>query len=430
MVKNGMLEEAEICLICSFSWPQEKRTEPEILVDAESCCSSADENHTQRPGLPRRKLLLQWLYRNHAGQPLRMERSALPDGNTEHGGVEMNGYRGVLSALVILLLGAWVNPAFGGQTLDAVKKKGFVQCGVNTGLPGFSNADDKGNWKGLDADTCRAVAAAIFGDADKVKFTPLTSTERFAALQSGEVDILSRNTTWTLTRDTSLGLNFAAATYYDGQGFMVRKQLGVKSAKELDGAAVCINAGTTTELNVGDYFRSNGMSYTPVVFDKAEETIKAFEAGRCDVFTSDQSQLYGLRIQLADPKSAIVLPEVISKEPLGPAVRQGDDEWFNIVKWTVFALINAEELGATSSNVSSLKKESTNPGVRRLLGAEGDPGKGLGLANDWVYNVIKAVGNYGEIFERNIGINTPLTIARGLNQLWSKGGIMYAPPFR
>jgi len=342
----------------------------------------------------------------------------------------MNGYRGVLSALVILLLGAWVNPAFGGQTLDAVKKKGFVQCGVNTGLPGFSNADDKGNWKGLDADTCRAVAAAIFGDADKVKFTPLTSTERFAALQSGEVDILSRNTTWTLTRDTSLGLNFAAATYYDGQGFMVRKQLGVKSAKELDGAAVCINAGTTTELNVGDYFRSNGMSYTPVVFDKAEETIKAFEAGRCDVFTSDQSQLYGLRIQLADPKSAIVLPEVISKEPLGPAVRQGDDEWFNIVKWTVFALINAEELGATSSNVSSLKKESTNPGVRRLLGAEGDPGKGLGLANDWVYNVIKAVGNYGEIFERNIGINTPLTIARGLNQLWSKGGIMYAPPFR
>ncbi len=333
------------------------------------------------------------------------------------------------TALFVLFSVALAGTAFGGGTLDQVKKKGFVQCGVNTGLPGFSNADDKGNWKGLDVDLCRAVAAAVLGDANKVKFTPLTAKERFTALQSGEIDILSRNTTWTLTRDSSLGLNFAGVVYYDGQGFMVKKALGVKSAKELNGASICMHAGTTTELNVGDYFRANGMKFTPVVFEKTEETAKAFDAGRCDVFTSDQSQLYALRIQLSDPAGAVVLPEVISKEPLGPVVRQGDDVWFNIVKWSLFAMVNAEELGITKANAGKMRS-STNPAIRRLLGVEGSLGKGLHLSNDWAYRIISQVGNYGEMFERNIGGQTPLKIARGLNQLWSKGGLQYAPPVR
>lgn len=316
-----------------------------------------------------------------------------------------------------------------GATLEAVKDKGFVQCGVNTGLPGFSNADDLGNWAGLDVDLCRAVAAAVLGDASKAKFTPLTAKERLTALQSGEIDLLSRNTTWTLTRDSALGLHFAGVNYYDGQGFLVSKSLGIKSAKELDGASVCILAGTTTELNVADYFRSNGMEYRPVVFDTGDLTIKAFEVGRCDVLTSDQSQLYGLRIKLNKPDDAVVLPEVISKEPLGPVVRQGDDDWFNIVRWSLFALVNAEELGVTSANVDEMTS-SANPGVRRLLGVEGDKGKDLGLTNDWVYAIVKQVGNYGEVFERNVGARTPLKIERGLNALWTDGGLQYAPPIR
>lgn len=312
------------------------------------------------------------------------------------------------------------------DTLDSVKSKGYVQCGVSTGLPGFSNADAEGNWKGLDVDICRAVAAAVLGDASKVKYTPLTAKERFTALQSGEIDMLSRNTTWTLTRDASLGLNFAGVNYYDGQGFMVTKSLGVKSATELDGAAVCIQAGTTTELNLADYFKLKGMAYKSVTYDTSDATVKGFEAGRCDVLTSDQSQLYALRIKLKDPKTAIVLPEVISKEPLGPVVRQGDDKWFNIVKWSLFAMVNAEEMGLTSENVESLKK-SSNPGIERMMGGQGEK---LGLGDDWSYNIIAQVGNYGEAFERNVGMGSPLKISRGLNGLWSKGGLQYAPPIR
>ena len=333
----------------------------------------------------------------------------------------------VIAAAAVLALAS--GSAFAGATLDAVKSKGFVQCGVSTGLPGFSSADDKGRWSGLDVDVCRAVAAAIFGDADKVKYSPLTAKERFTALQSGEIDMLSRNTTWTLTRDSSLGLNFAGVNYYDGQGFLVSKNLGVKSALELDGATACIQAGTTTELNMADYFRANGMQYQAVTFDKSDETVKAFEAGRCDVLTSDQSQLYALRIQLKNPDSAMVLPEVISKEPLGPVVRQGDDDWFNIVRWSLYAMLNAEELGVTSANADEMKK-STDPNVRRLLGLEGIKGQGLGLDDAWAYNIVKGVGNYAEAFERNVGKGSPLGISRGLNALWNKGGVQYAPPIR
>ena len=328
---------------------------------------------------------------------------------------------------VALALSGTVNA---GATLDGVKGKGFVQCGVSTGIPGFSSADDKGKFTGIDVDMCRAVAAAIFGDAEKVKYSPLTAKERFTALQSGEVDMLPRNTTWTYTRDSSLGLNFTGVNYYDGQGFLVTKKLGVKSALEMDGAVFCIQAGTTTELNLADYFRANKMSYTPITFDTSDQTIKAFEAGRCDALTSDQSQLYALRIKLSDPNSAMVLPEVISKEPLGPVVRQGDDEWFNVVKWSLYAMINAEELGVTSANVDEMKASSTDPNVRRLLGIEGVKGEWMGLPDDWGYNIVKHVGNYGEVFERNVGMGSPLGIARGLNALWSKGGIQYAPPVR
>lgn len=320
--------------------------------------------------------------------------------------------------------------AHAGATLDAVKNKGFVQCGVSTGLPGFSSADDKGAFTGIDVDMCRGVAAAIFGDADKVKYSPLTAKERFTALQSGEIDMLPRNTTWTYTRDSSLGLNFTGVNYYDGQGFLVTKNLGVKSALEMDGASFCIQAGTTTELNLADYFRTNGMKYTPITFDTSDQTIKAFEAGRCDALTSDQSQLYALRIKLQDPNSAMVLPEIISKEPLGPVVRQGDDEWFNVVRWTLFAMINGEELGVSSTNVDEMKAKSADPNVRRLLGIEGVKGEWMGLPDEWGYNIIKLVGNYGEVFERNVGEGSALGISRGLNALWSKGGIQYAPPIR
>jgi general L-amino acid transport system substrate-binding protein len=319
--------------------------------------------------------------------------------------------------------------AASAATLDDVKARGELVCGVSTGLPGFSNPNDKNEWAGIDVDVCRAVAAAVLGDASKVKYTPLTAKERFTALQSGEIDVLSRNTTWTLTRDASLGLNFAGVNYYDGQGFMVTKALGVKSALELDGAAVCIQAGTTTELNLADYFRLHNMKYSAVVFDTSDQTIKGFESGRCDMLTSDQSQLYALRIKLADPDSAIVLPEVISKEPLGPVVRQGDDQWFNIVKWSMYALLNAEEMGVTSANADEMKT-SDNPNIKRLLGTEGEGGANLGLNADWAYQIVKQVGNYGEMFERNVGEGSPLKIGRGLNALWSNGGIQYAPPIR
>ena len=317
-----------------------------------------------------------------------------------------------------------------GATVDSVKKKGFIQCGVSQSLPGFSDFDDKGNWSGIDVDLCKAVAAAVFGDAKKVKFTPLSAKERFTALQSGEVDVLSRNTTWTQSRDTAVGLNFAGVTYYDGQGFLVRKSLGVKSALELSGAAVCTNTGTTTELNLADYFRANNMDYKVVAFEKADEVVAAYDAGRCDVYTTDRSGLAAQRGKLADPEAHVVLPEVISKEPLGPVVRHGDDQWFDIVKWTLYAQLEAEEAGINSGNADSMKSSSNNPTVKRLLNVEGDLGKNLGLGGDWAYNVIKQVGNYGESYERHVGPNTPLKLARGVNNLWTNGGLMYPMPAR
>jgi general L-amino acid transport system substrate-binding protein len=314
-------------------------------------------------------------------------------------------------------------------TLDDVKGKGFLQCGVSQGLPGFSNPDEQGNWTGIDVDVCRAVAAAIFGDASKVKFTPLSAKERFTALQSGEVDMLSRNTTWTLVRDTALGLNFAGVNYYDGQGFMVRKDLGVKSAKELDGASVCVNIGTTTELNLSDYFRANNMKFKPVVFEKADEVVAAYDSGRCDVYTTDRSGLAAQRIKLKDPSANMILPETISKEPLGPVVRQGDDQWFDLVKWSLFAMVQAEELGVTSKNVEQMTT-SDNPSIKRLLGTEGDMGKNLGVGDDWGYNIVKQVGNYGESYDRYVGPKTSLGLERGLNALWKDGGLQYAMPIR
>lgn len=315
------------------------------------------------------------------------------------------------------------------STLDTVKNRGALQCGVSDGLPGFSATDSAGRWQGIDADFCRAVAAAVLGDAEKVNFVSLTATERFTALQSGEIDVLSRNSTWTLTRDASLGLNFAGVNYYDGQGFLVSKDLGVDSALELDGASVCIQSGTTTELNLADYFRMNGMSYEPVLYDTSDQTTAGFEAGRCDILTSDQSQLSALRLQLSSPDGAVVLPEIISKEPLGPVVRQGDDVWYNIVKWTLFAKINAEEMGITTQNAEEMLS-SDDPSVQRFLGVSGNMGEMLRLENNWAYNIVKQVGNYGEVFERTVGKGSPLNIERGLNALWTDGGIQYAPPVR
>jgi general L-amino acid transport system substrate-binding protein len=313
------------------------------------------------------------------------------------------------------------------STLEELKDKGFLQCGVSQGLPGFSSTDEKGNWAGLDVDYCRAVAAAIFGDADAVKYTPLSAKERFTALQSGEIDMLSRNTTWTQTRDTSLGINFTAVTYYDGQGFMVRKDLGVTSALELDGASVCTNQGTTTELNMADYFRANGMSYEPVVFEKADEVVAAYDSGRCDVYTTDASGLAAQRTKLEDPNAHMVLPEIISKEPLGPAVPHGDDQFLDIVKWVIFATVEAEEMGLSSDNITSKAKSAATPALKRFVGEEGSLGENLGLSADWAFQVISQVGNYGEIWEENVA---PLELPRGVNELWSNGGIMYAPPMR
>jgi len=335
----------------------------------------------------------------------------------------------LMVAVATTLAGTLVAGSLQAATLDDVKSRGYVQCGVTSGLPGFSQPDENGDWTGIDVDTCRAVAAAVFGSADKARFTPLTAKERFTALQSGEIDILSRNTTWTLTRDASLGLNFAGTNYYDGQGFLVSKSLGVDNAEQLDGATICIQAGTTTELNLADYFRTKGMTFNPLVFDTSEQTVSGFAAGRCDVLTSDRSQLAALRSKLEDPSSAITLPNIISKEPLGPVVRQGDDQWFNIVKWALFVQINAEELGVTQANVAEMKS-STNPEIQRLLGTTGDMGEKLGVPADFGFRIIQTVGNYGEMYDRNVGPDTPLGLDRGLNALWNNGGIMYAPPVR
>ncbi len=319
--------------------------------------------------------------------------------------------------------------ATAGETLDAVKAKGFVQVGVNGGLFGFGMPDEKGVWKGLDVDTGRAIAAAVFDDAKKVKFIPLTAVQRFTALQSGEIDVLCRNATQTLNRDTALGLDFVQVNYYDGQGFLVPKKLGIKSAKELGGATICVLPGTTTEMNAADFFRSNDMKWKPVVIEQTAELNKAFFAGRCDCLTSDASQLAGNRAVAPNPKDYAILPEIISKEPLAPAVRHGDDQWKDIVNYSVLAMINAEELGITSKNLDEMLK-SKDPKVQRFLGVTPGNGKALGLDEKFAYNIVKQVGNYGEVFERNVGINTPLGIERGLNALWTDGGLMYSPPFK
>jgi general L-amino acid transport system substrate-binding protein len=333
----------------------------------------------------------------------------------------------VHAILVAVILVATAGLVIAG-TLDDVKTKGHISVGVNEGLFGFSKPDEKGEWRGLDVDTARAISCAVFGVPDKLKFVPLTAKTRFTALQSGEIDVLTRNATQTLTRESALGLDFAHVNYYDGQGFLVPKKLGLKSAKELDGATVCVLPGTTTELNVADYFRSNGMKMKPVVIESTPELAKAFFAGRCDVLTSDASQLASTRAVAPSPDDYIILPEIISKEPLAPAVRHGDDKWFDIVNWSVLAMIEAEELGITSKNVDDMLK-SQNPKIQRFLGVSPGNGEALGLDEKWAYNIIKNVGNYGEVFERNVGVDTPLKIERGLNAQWHKGGLMYSPPF-
>ncbi len=313
-------------------------------------------------------------------------------------------------------------------TLDQVKARGQLICGSNPGLAGFGLPDDQGMWKGLDVDECRAIAAAIFNDPSKVKFLPVNAKDRPTILASGEIDVLIRNTTWTMSRELN-GMFFTGVNFYDGQGFMVRKKLGVDSALKLDGASVCVQQGTTTELNLADYFRTNNMKLEAVVFATDEEATKAYDSGRCDAYTTDSSGLYAERLKMSVPDDNIVLPEIISKEPLGPSVRKDDIQWFEIVQWTHWALVTAEELGVTQANVDAMLK-SPNPNVRRLLGVEGDFGKSMGLANDWAYQIIKAEGNYGEIFERNVGMASPIKIKRGLNALWTKGGLQYAPPIR
>jgi len=322
-------------------------------------------------------------------------------------------------------------PAHAGKTLDAIKARGSVICGVNTGLAGFSAADSQGQWTGLDVDVCRAIAAAVLGDGNKVKWVPLTAQQRFTALQSGEIDILSRNTTWTLTRDASLGLEFTGTTYYDGQGFMVPVKSKIKSAKQLKGATVCVQSGTTTEKNLTDFSRANNLNLKPVVFEKQEAATGAYFSGRCVAFTTDASGLASVRNKEAkDPKEHVILPELISKEPLGPVVRRGDDDWFTIAKWVVFGLIEAEEYGITQANVDQMVKTSQDPVIMRIVGTSEDTGKLLGLDKDWMVRAIKTTGNYGEIFERNVGPKTPLNLPRGVNALWNKGGVMYAPPVR
>ena len=335
----------------------------------------------------------------------------------------------IKTAVLGMSLLVMATAAQAGETFDAVKKKGFVQCGVSTGIPGFSVADSKGQWQGIDIDLCKALAAAVFGDSTKYKATPLTTQQRFTALQSGEVDVLTRNTTATLTRDTTLGLLSAGVNYYDSQGIMVKKTLGVKSAKELGGAAVCVQPGTTTELNLADWFRSNKLEFKPVVINNPDEALRSFDAGRCDAFTTDKSQLATLRSTFTNPENYDILPEDFSKEPLGPMVRQGDDPWFTMVRWALFAMLEAEEYGITSKNVDEMVK-SPSPNIQRILGVNGEVGKGLGINNKWAYNIIKQVGNYGESFERNLGKNTAMKLERGLNAQWRNGGVMYGWPVR
>jgi len=336
-----------------------------------------------------------------------------------------------LLAVAAALSAVFAAPAHAGKTLDAIKARGQVVCGVNTGLAGFSAADSQGKWTGLDVDVCRAIAAATLGDPEKVKWVPLTAQQRFTALQSGEVDVLSRNTTWTLTRDASLGLNFTAVTYYDGQGFMVPAKLNLKSAKQLKGATVCVQSGTTTEKNLTDFSRANKLDLKPVVFEKLEAANGAYFSGRCAAYTTDASGLASIRTKEAkDPKEHVILPDLISKEPLGPAVRRGDDEWFAIVKWVIYGLIEAEEYGVTQANVEQMQKSSQDPVVMRIVGSSEDTGKLLGLDKDWMVRALKATGNYGEIFERNVGPKTALNLPRGVNAQWNEGGLMYAPPVR
>ncbi|MFN7956432.1 MAG: amino acid ABC transporter substrate-binding protein [bacterium] len=336
-----------------------------------------------------------------------------------------------IGSLVALFATLSFSPVVSAGTLDTVKQRGQLVCGVNVGLAGFSIPDSQGRWVGLDADFCRALAAAVLGDANKVKFTPLSAQQRFTALQSGEIDVLSRNTTWTLTRDTSLGLEFAGVIFYDGQGFLVPKKLGVASAKELKGATVCVQPGTTTELNLADYSRANGLALKPVVIEKFEEFTKTYFAGRCDAMTTDVSALASIRATLAPSAGEqVLLPETISKEPFGPAVRQGDAAWEDVVRWVLNALIEAEELGLTSKNVAEQASTSASPNVKRLLGATAGMGQALGLGEKWAFEAIRQVGNYGEIFDRNVGKGSPLGLERGPNQLWTKGGLLYALPIR
>jgi len=341
--------------------------------------------------------------------------------------------KALAAGVAAVTLAGVATAAYAGKELDAIKARGSLICGVSTGVAGFASADSQGKWTGIDVDLCRAVAAAIFGDADKVKFVPTTAQQRFTALQSGEVDLLARTTTYTLTRDTALGFDFTGVNYYDGQGFMVNKKLGVKSAKELNGATVCVQPGTTTELNLADYFRANKMNFKPVVIEKVDEVRAAFFSGRCDVYTTDNSSLYATRAANVPPPLTvddfIILPEVISKEPLGPVVRHGDNQFADIVRWSLFAMIEAEEYGITSKNIDEMMK-SDNPTIKRILGVTPGMGKALGVDEKWVYNIIKQVGNYGESFDRNVGMGSPLKIARGQNELWTKGGLQYAPPIR
>jgi general L-amino acid transport system substrate-binding protein len=314
-------------------------------------------------------------------------------------------------------------------TLDQVKERGLLLCGGHTGAPGFSLPDSQGNWTGFDVEICRAVAAAVLGDANKVRLTPLTSQQRLTALQSGTIDLLVRTTTWTHSRDTNLGLTFAGVNFYDGQGFLVRAGLNLRGAKELDGASICVTTGTTNELNLADWARTNRLTVRPVVFEQNEETRKAYIAGRCDAFTTDASQLAGIRTAMEKPDDHVILPDIISKEPLGPLVRKGDPQWFDIVRWTLFALIEAEELGVTRANVDQML-ESQNPAVQRLLGRTGGHGRMMGLDDAWAYRIVKQLGNYGELFERNLGQQSPLKLPRGPNDLWTRGGLMYAMPIR
>ena len=333
------------------------------------------------------------------------------------------------AAAYVLAASSFAWSAEPSPTLTAVKARGSLVCGVNEGLPGFSSLDERGTWTGFDVDFCRAIAAAIFGDPKKVKLVPLTADARFQALRDGKIDVLSRNSTWTMGRETEFGLTFVGVTYYDGQGFMVPRALRVNSARELDGAKVCVQSGTTTIDNLADFFTSNGMTLQEVIAASAEESIKNYDAGVCSVLTSDLSQLYALRLRLAKPRDQVILPDVISKEPLGPVVRDNDLQWIGVVKWVYFAMVNAEELGVGSKTIDQALR-SPKPEVRRLIGTSGDFGEQIGLTNAWAANIIRYVGNYGEVFERNLGAKTPLAIPRGLNQLWNAGGVQYAPPIR